>query len=80
MEGLLYLGCSRYCIRCPREDGKAAVPLPTRAHQLTAMPTDYLFDYPVMANEGRACGFWIALPKLSASLYVGEEEGYGAGW
>ena len=45
-----------------------------------AMPVNYRFDNPVMAGEGCACLIRIALPKLSAALYIGKEEGHRAGW
>jgi hypothetical protein len=44
------------------------------------MPAGYVFDYPVVADEGRTQLIGIALPKLSTPLYIGKEESHRAGW
>src|SRR6476619_4721124 len=80
MKSLLHRGCSHYRVGSPRENGKAAIALSPRPHDIASMLQRQAFNYLVVADEGDARLVRVALPELGTTLYVGKEECYRAGW
>jgi hypothetical protein len=72
--------CDRHnSVSRQRKNCEAAVPLASLAHQSAVLLIDYAFDEFIVPDKGSTHCLRVLLPKLCASLYIGEEEGNSAG-